>query len=362
MMRTPYRAIGYLMAQSVEIQNFRGFGIVSAPDCRRINIIVGENGSGKTAFMEAIFLASALSPEIALRFRTYRGYDNTVSGQARDIERAMWGDLFHRHNFNNVITIRLGGTREQERLLTVTYNARNVTRTRATRSRDAGWSPITFIWKEHNDRILHRSVPGIVEGKISIPPSPPPLIDSAFFAANHTYPPGETVNRFSALSIASSQDPVIANFKDQLDALEELSIEMNAGSPLLYAKLNDEQEKLPLALISGGMNKLASILFAIPNYARGILLIDEIENGFYYKRLPLVWRALLRFADEHDVQIFASTHSLECLRAAGMIAKEATDSFSLIRVVNDHKKQITTVRQFTGRDFAGAIEDDIEVR
>lgn len=350
------------MAQSVEIQNFRGFGAVEAPNCRRLNIIVGENGSGKTAFMEAIFLASALSPEIALRFRTYRGYDASVSGQAKDIERAMWGDMFHRHNFNNVINIKLRGTREQERTVTVTYNERNVTRTRAARSRDSGWSPISFVWKGHNDKTLYTSIPGIIDGKISIPPAPPPLIDSAFFAANHTYAPSETVNRFSALSIRSDEDEIIDDFCNQFSSMEGLSIEMNAGEPLLYAKLTGSGEKLPIALISGGMNKLAAILFAIPRYKGGIILIDEIENGLYYKRLPLIWRSILKFATAFDVQLFASTHSAECIRAAAEVAKESPDSFSLIRAVNAGEERGSILRQFAGDDFAGAVEDDVEVR
>jgi AAA15 family ATPase/GTPase len=353
---------GFLMAKSVEIQNFRGFSAVEASDCKRINIVVGENGSGKTAFMEAVFLASALTPEIALRFRAFRGYENTVSGNPRDIERDMWGDLFHNHNFNNSISIKLKGTREQERTLSIIYNERNVTMTRATRSRDAGWSPVNFVWKGANDRTLHTSIPAIIDGKISIQPGPPPLIDSAFFAANHTYSPGETVNRFSSLSIHSAHDPIIENFKSQFSSMQELSIEMNAGAPLLYAKIKDTKDRLPVALISGGMNKLASILFSLPKFEHGIVLIDEIENGFYYKRMPLIWRSILHFAELYDVQIFASTHSVECLRAAAEVAKEHADAFSIIRVVNDGKLNETTLRQFTGPDFVSAVEDDIEVR
>jgi AAA15 family ATPase/GTPase len=47
---------GYLMATSIDIRNFRCFDHVAANDCRRINILVGENGSGKTALLESIIL------------------------------------------------------------------------------------------------------------------------------------------------------------------------------------------------------------------------------------------------------------------------------------------------------------------
>jgi AAA15 family ATPase/GTPase len=347
---------GFLMAKSVDIQNFRGFDSVYVPDCKRINIVVGDNGSGKTAFMEAVFLASSLSPEIALRFRAFRGYENTVAGQARDIERAMWGDLFHDHNFAKGIYVRLSGSRAQERILTVTYNERNRTMTRSKKSQDVGWNPVNFVWKGANNSILHTSTPGFADGKLTIPPSPPPLYDSAFFAANHTYPPGDMVNRFSALSIESDETALVENFKDQFELIENLSIEMNAGSPLLYAKLQDKSEKLPLALISGGMNKLASILFTMSRYKEGIILIDEIENGFYYKKMPLIWRSILHFAEFYDVQVFASTHSIECLQAVEEIAEENPTKFSVIQAGNGR------LHQFTGARFIDAMEQNIEIR
>ena len=47
----------YQMITSLEVENFRGFRKIELSDLRRINIIVGDNSSGKTAFLEAIFLA-----------------------------------------------------------------------------------------------------------------------------------------------------------------------------------------------------------------------------------------------------------------------------------------------------------------
>jgi predicted ATPase len=58
---------GYLMAKTIDIKNFRAFSNVTLPDCRRVNIVVGENGSGKTALLEALFLTVGGNPEVALR-------------------------------------------------------------------------------------------------------------------------------------------------------------------------------------------------------------------------------------------------------------------------------------------------------
>jgi GNAT superfamily N-acetyltransferase len=50
--------------------NFRCFADLNIADCRRVNVIVGDNGSGKTSLLEALFFALASSSELgAARIR-----------------------------------------------------------------------------------------------------------------------------------------------------------------------------------------------------------------------------------------------------------------------------------------------------
>ncbi|UCE07503.1 MAG: ATP-binding protein [bacterium] len=43
--------------------------------------------------------------------------------------------------------------------------------------------------------------------------------------------------------------------------------------------------------------------------------IDEIENGFHYSSQEILWNVIINFVKEFNVQIFATTHSLECVKA-----------------------------------------------
>ena len=119
-------------------------------------------------------------------------------------------------------------------------------------------------------------------------------------------------------------------------------------------------EKIPLTLASGGMSKLAAILLSIPDQAGGVILIDEIENGFYYRRLSLVWKAILDSARAYDCQIFASSHSAECLNAAAALAEESPDEFLVIRTVL--KDGEAKIRHFGGDKFVDATAENIEIR
>ncbi len=97
------------MIESVKLQNFRSFQEVSIPDCRLINVVVGDNGSGKTALLEAIFLAAGASPELSLRTRQWRGAERgELSGSREEMFFEIWSDLFHQFTTSKPVLISLG--------------------------------------------------------------------------------------------------------------------------------------------------------------------------------------------------------------------------------------------------------------
>ena len=53
-----------------------------------------------------------------------------------------------------------------------------------------------------------------------------------------------------------------------------------------------------------------------------ILLIDEIENGLHYTTHYEFWKNIFKLSKELNVQIFATTHSLEMIKAFNEVAKE----------------------------------------
>jgi predicted ATPase len=113
-------------------------------------------------------------------------------------------------------------------------------------------------------------------------------------------------------------------------------------------------------MISAGVNKFLSLIIGISSHRQGVILVDEIDNGFYYKTLPELWSILLKLTKECDGQIFASTHSLECLKAAVPTIHEDVNAFTLIRTSKDVSE--CTAEVFRGDDVLSAIESDIEVR
>ena len=114
-----YRPTGYQMIRSINIQNFRCFEHLTIDACNRINIIVGDNGTGKTALLEGIFFALGTTPELGVRFRQQRGLEGTFHGPLRRIEEAIWRDYFYDRDWKRTISVELAGDGPEARAVTL---------------------------------------------------------------------------------------------------------------------------------------------------------------------------------------------------------------------------------------------------
>ena len=106
------------------------------------------------------------------------------------------------------------------------------------------------------------------------------------------------------------------------------------------------------------MTNLARLVFAMSSAKDGVVLVDEIENGFHHSVLKKVWTVIERAAEQFNVQVFATTHSYECVTAAQAALK--TDNLRYLRLdVVDSKVRCVT---YTPEAIEAAIRHDLEVR
>jgi hypothetical protein len=260
------------------------------------------------------------------------------------------------------------GKGDENRSVTVTLNKKGAVRIipprrgKAERPRVVPIGPakpISFRWSIRNfgDFTID---PELTDGKLQFPEAPVEPIKAAMYAANYTPPPTEAANRFSSLSQSFLEREFVERFTDIYPTIRHLTLEMSVGVPMIYASVEGLPKKIPLSLASGGMNKLVSILLCMTAQAGGMILIDELENGFYYKHLSTIWESLLSFARQYDCQLFVSTHSGECLDAVAKLATENPADFCMLRAVRSGDG--TIVRQFDGKRFADALLGHVEVR
>ncbi|MBF0098402.1 MAG: AAA family ATPase [Magnetococcales bacterium] len=354
------------MVREIVIENFRCFSSQKLSGLQRINVLVGPNGSGKTALLEAVFFVCGLSPELALRVKSFRGLSALSVMQNKEGYESLWKDLFHLFEQNREIKIFLKMDDHAERALHISYQEEveqilavgNIGKSPDTMT---AITPISFVWKLQPENKVVPIIPEIHPEGLKFRPSEPfAALPGAFFAHTNTVPPEELAKFFSGLSKRNEETEFIQSIQSVYPEIEDLSIQFFSGMPALFASVKELPEKIPVNLLSAGITKLLTILLGLATHRNGIVCIDEIENGFYYETMPKIWSIIHLFARKYNVQIFASTHSWECLQAASEWVERVPEDFTLIQILapNRHK----SIAMHSGNAFVSAMAHHLDVR
>lgn len=89
--------------------------------------------------------------------------------------------------------------------------------------------------------------------------------------------------------------------------------------------------------------------------------MDEIENGLHYQIQPQLWRVIFETARQLNVQVFATSHSWDCIRAFQEVAREDEQSEGMLIRLETRKNKIT-VTLFDEQELEIATREQIEVR
>src|SRR5258708_1821097 len=107
------------MIPNSQIRHFRCLSDLHIENFRMINLIRCDKGSVKSSLLAALFFALASSSELGLRFRQQRGLEGRFAGGTRQIEEAIWRDLFHSSDWSKTISIELNGDGPAARMLRI---------------------------------------------------------------------------------------------------------------------------------------------------------------------------------------------------------------------------------------------------
>ena len=91
----------------------------------------------------------------------------------------------------------------------------------------------------------------------------------------------------------------------------------------LIGELKDRP--VPLKSLGDGAVRLFGVALALANSRDGFLLIDEVENGIHYSLQFDFWKMVMKAAHDNNVQVFATTHSWDCVRGFAWAASETEE-------------------------------------
>jgi len=354
----------YLMIESLSVKNFRCYESLEIHGLKRVNVIVGRNASGKTALLESIFLAAGGSPDIAFRFRLWRGMGQIVQvfSQRASFE-SLWKDLFFSLDQTKKISLHIAGSDDNTASLDISYSSQTVLAVpvdTSTGEPQLSVYPLDFEWKDHTGKVTKGRIRiggarGLeMEGIIDAVPC------SLFAPGWGIATPQEHAQRFSDLSKMNQEGPIVDAVREEFPMIKTLSVELSGGSGVIHASVDHLPGKVPVGVVSNGVMKFVYLLLAITAYRKGVVLVDEIEDGFYYDRLSDIWSRLLRFCTNAECQLFATTHSLECLKAMLPAVEKHQEEFSLIRTARANGNVGVSV--FSGKALLSLIRQGFDPR
>jgi hypothetical protein len=351
--------VGYLMISSFEIHKYRCFSEASAKNLSRINIIVGQSGTGKTALLEALFLCAGGSPQHYFNLLKWRG----VIGDHLAIESGAYDqffrDMFHKFDVANGVKLRIEDSERGAWSLDIGPTASAQKQLVSPGTADSAvYTPISFSSKSGSGKDFEATIRLAGEGSLQFPPAPEPY--PITFLNNVTLAhPAQGAGRFSQIVQDAKEATIIRSLNQLYGDIDDVRLVSYGGINVLLASVVG-LGRIPISSVSGGVNKYLTILITIGNKGRNVVLIDEIENGFYYANMTGAWRGIAEACRETNSQIFVTTHSLECLRALLPLLEEHAEPFTLIRTERMNKEIVLV--QFAGSELRDAIEHGFEIR
>ena len=370
------------MFRALTIQGLRGVKKLRLNDFQKINLLVGKNNCGKTTILESIFLLiGATNARLPLSTNAFRGGFNIIDDNS-------WRLFFHKLNVNT--DIFLTGELKQpigKRTLKIRPHVVSTLSTNSTKTRldkdmfniedsYSGTSSIIdglvlelSLTRGKNTKLKKITTKIIVKEITSKKGSEVVLdLDSptnykedmkGVFLNSRTVSFGrEASTRFNNIQIKKQVKEIIEVLRHIEPNLKSLTLSKDG---VVYCDIGLDQ-LLPINVMGDGMFRLFSIIVTIFDTQNGIVLIDEIENGFHHSSQKILWNSIMKAAKEFNVQIIATTHSMECVRAFNSVSSGSSEkNKSRLFRIEKVKDEINVI-SYDNKVLTSTLESNWEVR
>ncbi len=353
------------MLRKFSVRNFRCLRKLDIEPLARVNLIVGENNIGKTALLEALYLHfKPDTPEAPWNVNHSRGVRGNLADSWQELvwlfyakQTAASIELISKNSQekNNALRIRL--VEPEERLLVPTETdgaeQTNVDMLAAV----AQSNVLKLEYTDHTGKDCTSQAHLVPGGISSSSFNNPPSSNVALVLKNPRFSE-EHAQRYSSLVEAGREEELLPSLQALDPRIRRLELLYPANKPMLYVDIG---QLIPLLYMGEGLGYVLSWQLAVMTAKDGTVLIDEFENGLHYSAQVDAWKAVGAAARQSNVQVFATTHSWECVLAAHRaFAESDEDDFRLHRL--ERRDGEVVALTYDQEQLDTAIDSNLEVR
>ncbi|WP_413172344.1 AAA family ATPase [Anabaena azotica] len=374
------------MLKSVKIENFRGFKSFELQQLGRINLLVGENNSGKTSILEAIQLLCSrtnLEPlgEIMINRGEYFWSDDSKGEMQLDISH-----LFHDHKFDIDSKFSISGINnniheilDMSVVVPLSQNGNNS----LSPFFEIKVDPSDESFKELNK--LHFSVKwkigkttSVIVRKI-LPDNSIKIDDLKFLSHQESGIPKQQFVKSSSLKtekmielfdnlVLTPEEKVVEEALNQIDSkiqriapISSQKLKYSSDSRGGFLVLLSDGKRVPIGSMGDGIWRILGLALALVSAKDGYLFVDEIDTGLHFTTMSGMWKMIWDTAKRLNVQVFATTHNSDCWKSLADIAEQENitdDGIRIHRIEKGKEKSIV----FNESQMVIAAERELEVR
>ncbi len=323
--------------KNIEIKNFKLFKDFKAEGFGRVNLIGGKNNVGKTAFMEACFIIDNFKnfylnnhKEInTIREKLY--FEIIKSLIIIQINR--FGNSFILSWILNNYNLNIFSDFEIEIPKQIKINAEDyfiVPETYEKNKTKFWWNYGGFNLLEHKKNKYFN----IIREEYSLPKIN--IFNFVSMCNNHQM----TLRKLLSKIKKENKNDLINNYLEELFDIER--IDMTEDEIILIKN----GRTINISEYGDGVKNFINIVMTILYYQNSVIFIDEIENGIHYTSYDRLWEIILTLSKEQNVQVFATTHSKECIESFNRVQKKLQDNEAFyFEMYKNAKKDKIEVRQ-----------------
>jgi hypothetical protein len=365
--------MGDLLLNNLEVRSFRGFHHLKIEHLGRVNLIVGKNNVGKSALLEALRLYASKRSVITILglLGVYDAEDNRQFVFSIPEERlvALKYLFYGRQDVRSRLEpIQIGPIDSEAERLTINVGWHKFDE----RGGGALWQviPEEYGAAEKLAPYLDMRIEGkpIIYSLDWISSAPPFREDPKRILCVFRGPDGLSKREIGKLwddvALTNLEQEILAALRTIAPGIERLNLVADPASPgerIPIVKVQGIEEPLPLNNLGDGMQRMLGIALALVNAKDGMLLIDEIENGLHYSVLPSLWQIIFRLAQRLNIQVFATSHSRDCIEAFQQVADADKQTEGMLIRLESKKGEIVATL-FDERELGIATREQIEVR
>jgi len=318
--------------KNIEIKNFKCFEDFKAEGFGRVNLIGGKNNVGKTAFMEACWInVHILKVDI----------DFFLS--------ALYRINFFREKINMFISNDDGVSRVEIEDVIEKYNEvffkTNLTQLQFIVRKKLGIKE--YIFKFFDEEFIIK----VNDLSLNLP-----HFKQMTFLDNFSFSDSKFKEFYASVQEKEEENylnKILYEFDSKLKNFKIIN-------DIPYCKVSDTY--LKITELGSGVSHLVSIVLSLFHSSKGYLFIDEIGYGIHYTNLDKLWEIILTISKQQNVQVFASTHSKECIESYARVAKELEDNEITFFKLGHNKKGELKGMVYPYDWFVDSVEQEQELR